>query len=143
VPDLAITLPTLRAIQQISATAQITISDFTYVITTAQGGIETPAAALKTSTAGYSYAGGSTQALSWTAYISPAIGWLSIANPANPGYTSEGGPLWAMAPVLVPLTPLIGVALLVLFSRFWLYLLDWLRKLVEWIFSVIELIPGE
>jgi hypothetical protein len=31
----------------------------------------------------------------------------------------------------------------VVFVRFFFWLLDWLRKLIELVFQVIELIPGE
>jgi hypothetical protein len=142
-PDLGIVLPTLEPL--VCPTVVLVISDTAVigVVQTMQAGISTPVAAVQTASAPYSWAGGATLAVSWTVQLSPALRWLAVINPANTGWGIVGGPLWALAPLLLPILPIFGVGLLIVVVRFVLWLLAWFLRFVDQIEQLIELIPGE
>jgi hypothetical protein len=142
-PDLSIVIPTLRLLPTITATVVISFSFVITPIQTIQAGLATPAAAMRTAVAPYSWQAGQATSASWVAAMQPALDWLAILNPNNPAYTTPGGPLWALAPVLVPVLPIVIATMLVAFLRFFVWLLGWLLKLLDLLFKVIELIPGE
>jgi hypothetical protein len=144
VPDLAIAVPTFEPLPvAITATVVITTAQIETTVAQTTNGMRTPQAALSTAIAGYTWQSGADTAASWAAAIQPALSWLAIANPQNPAYQTVGGPLWALAPVLMPVLPIILVSIMIVFVRFFFWLLDWLRKLIEVVFGLIELIPGE
>jgi hypothetical protein len=142
-PDLGIVLPTLEPL--VCPTVALVISDTAVisVVQTMQAGLSTPVAAVQTASAPYSWAGGATLAASWTVHLGPALTWLAVINPANTGWGVVGGPLWALAPLLLPILPIFGVGLLIVVVRFVLWLLAWFLKFVDQIEQLIELIPGE
>jgi len=142
-PDLGVELPTFEAVQWVTATVQIEVGTVAAVISDTGGLLRTPVAELQTATANYTYEDGQARADAWAAWLTPAFGWLSVVNPANAAYSLEGSPLWALAPVLIPLSPIIAISVVVVFMRFTWFLLDIIRKLLEFMMSLIELIPGE
>lgn len=142
-PDLAIVIPTLRTLATVTATIEVSVTVVVAALSTIEAAISTPAAAVETAAAGYSWTNGESQAASWTATIEPALSWLAILNPLNPAYSIEGGPLWALAPVLVPLLPIVVVSVLIAFVNFFLWLLKWLLAFIDLVCKLIELIPGE
>jgi hypothetical protein len=143
-PDLSISLPTFAPIPTpVTGTITADISLVQTAVISTMNQVRTPQAAVSTAVAPYSYASGVDAADEWMAYITPILAWLAIVNPGNPAYEIEGGPLWALKPVLVPLMPIIFTSMLIAFVRFFVWLLDWLRKALEFLFRLIELIPGE
>lgn len=142
-PDLAVQLPTLRTLPTITVTIAISVTAVADSISTLQAGIGTPAAAMQTATSGYSWQSGQARAANWAAWMQPALSWMAILNPNNPAWNASGGPLWALAPLLVPVLPIIAVGLVVAFIRFWLFFMSWLLKFIDLIFKLIELIPGQ
>jgi hypothetical protein len=142
-PDLAVQLPTLRTLPTITVTIAISVTAVADSISTLQAGIGTPAAAMQTATSGYSWQSGQARAANWAAWMQPALSWMAILNPNNPAWNASGGPLWALAPLLVPVLPIIAVGLIVAFIRFWLFFMNWLLKFIDLIFKLIELIPGQ
>lgn len=142
-PDLAIVIPTLRTLPTVTATVTISATVIVAAVDELHDGISTPAAGLKTATAQYSWDAGAATATEWAETMTPALSWLAILNPANVGWVTAGGPLWALQPLLGPVLPLLGVALLVVFGRFCLWLVAWLLKLIDLVIKLIELIPGE
>jgi hypothetical protein len=142
-PDLAVALPTLRTLPTITVTIAISVTAVADSISTLQAGIGTPAAAMQTATSGYSWQSGQARAANWAAWMQPALSWMAILNPNNPAWNASGGPLWALAPLLIPVLPIIAVGLIVAFIRFWLFFMSWLLKFIDLIFKLIELIPGQ
>lgn len=145
VPELGIVLPTLQSSSGFYLTATITISITSVVgaVQTIEIGISTPMAGLRTTTAQFSWETGQLRATSWAGQIQPALNWLSIVNPNHPAYQSSGGPLWALAPVLLPVLPIIGASILIAFIRFFIWIVGWFLKLLDVVFKLLELIPGE
>lgn len=143
--DLAITLPTLRTLPTSDVTATVTFSATAIIgaISTMQAGMSTPVAAMQTATSGYSWDAGAAIATSWTLTMQPALDWLAIFNTSNAAWSTPGGPLWALAPILLPLSPIIITGLIIVFVRFFLWFTDRLLKLVDLVIKLIELIPGE
>lgn len=142
-PDLSITLPTLVTLQCPTATIVIAGTAVIGIVQTVQASVQTPAAAMQTASAPYSWQGGQSVAVSWTVQMGPALTWLAIINPANTGWGIVGGPLWALAPLLLPVMPIVGVGLIMIFIRFFLWVSAWFLKLLDQVFKLIELIPGE
>lgn len=149
-PDLSLDLPTLRPLGSPTvtgtigtATPAISTTAILNLFSTIEAGIATPEASLRTATANYSWQTGSLLAATSAAIAQPALSWLSILNPNSPSWTSEGGPLWALAPAVVPVIPILIVALLVIFARYMLWLIGWLLKGADIVIKLIELIPGE
>jgi hypothetical protein len=140
-PNLGMTIPTLRTLADVTATVQISMTTVVSNINHIRSGIQTPAAAMETSVAGYTWSSGEALIDQWETTIEPGIDWLAIMNPANPGYSAAGGPLWALAPVLVPILPVINVSITVLLFRFVLFIITWFLKLLDVIFNLIEAIP--
>lgn len=146
-PDLGLVVPTLRTLPTLTATITISATAIVVAVQTIQAGIATPAAMVQTVTGDYSWESGQQIAASWTSRMQPALDWLAILNPSNAAYTTEGGPLWALAPVLndpyIPLLPLVVVGLIVAFVRLYIWIIGWLLKLIDLVIKLIELIPGE
>ena len=145
--DLVLIIPTLRtiatAVTTATATPVISVTAIVRIFETAEAGMATPAAAIQTATAQYSWQAGQTTANGWSATITPLLSWLSILNPVNPAYQLEGTALWALAPVLVLLAPMLAVILPVVFFRLFLWFMQRMLQLIDILFKLIELIPGE
>lgn len=144
-PDLAIVLPTFVVSSTVLLTATISISTTQLVgfVGTVEAQIATPAIAVQTATAGYSWEAGQATSSTWLVWMQPALEWLAILNPAGGIWQVPGTPLWAIAPFVVPVLPIIVAAILVAFSRFFLWFLGWLLKFIDLVIKLIELIPGE
>lgn len=146
-PDLAIVIPTLRVITTPTGTitAQIAISTTAIAAfaATLQAGISTPAAAAATTGAGFSWSQGAALSATTQAYANPALQWMAILNPINPAWEVQGTPLWALAPLLRPISPLIAVFILVALARFLVWLWRLFLTVVDLVIKLIELIPGE
>ncbi len=142
-PDLALVLPTIRPLPTLFATIEISAHVMIDVVQTAQSAIETPMRALETSTANYDWEGGELLSQTAVANVEPGMEWVVLLNPNAPAWTEEGSVLWALAPFLGPLMPIISISLLVVIAQFFLWVLKWLLRLLDIIFGAIELIPGE
>lgn len=148
-PDLSIDLPTLRPLGTptstgtIIATPGISTTAIIDLFSTLEAGISTPEASISTAVANYSWQAGSDLSATSSAVMQPALSWLSILNPTSPAWTTAGGPVWALAPVIVPVLPILVIVSLVVFARFLLWLAGWLLKGIDIIIKLIELIPGE
>jgi hypothetical protein len=143
VPGLAVELPTFEPLNWVTATVVITVDQALDVVSSTESLLGTPVAMMQTATVSYTWEGGQQLGAEWGGMIQPALEWLAVVNPTHPAYSLEGHPLWALAPVLVGLLPVILFSVVVVFVRFFFWILDWLRKLIELVFQVIELIPGE
>jgi hypothetical protein len=104
--------------------------------------MQTPHAAVISSTARYSWESGAAEAATWTDIMSPSVRWLGVVNPTSPVWTREGYVLWSLAPILKLLAPAIIVGILVVLARYWIYLAEWFRRIIDMIIKIIELIPG-
>lgn len=148
-PDLSLELPTLRPLGSPTATGTITATPalsttaLVQFVATVQAGISTPAASMATVSAGYNWQSGAELSATTVAAAAPALAWMAILNPSSPAWQTEGGPLWALAPLILPVLPIIGFFFLVLLVRFVLFLADIILKIVDLIIKLIELIPGE
>ena len=144
-PDLAITLPTMLPMPTypITATIAVSLTNMLDIVATIQSGLETPLAGIGTATANYSYESGQEAAGTITAQMEPGMEWVALANPAAPAWQEEGGPLWALWPALWPVLPIISITLVVTLLRFFLWVFAWALKIIDIIFKILELIPGE
>jgi hypothetical protein len=142
VPDLGIAVPTWEPITWITATMTISVSVVSDTVYTTINAMQTPHAAVISSTARYSWESGAAEAATWTDIMSPSVRWLGVVNPASPVWTREGYVLWALAPILKLLAPAIIVGILVVLARYWIYLAEWFRRIIDMIIKIIELIPG-
>lgn len=142
-PDLAIVVPTLQTLPDITATIEISSEVLIGSIQTMQAGVETPVADVLSATDRLDWQSGQDTAATMVAHVSPALDWLAILNPANAGYNHAGGALWALEPIIVPILPILSVSLIIVFVRFLLFMLNWFLKLIDLIVKLIELIPGE
>jgi hypothetical protein len=93
-------------------------------------------------TADYAWEEGMQTAAEWGVYIEPAVSWLAVVNPQHAAWTEPGSPLWALAPILLPLAPALLVGLLVVLSRYWLFFAEWFRRIIDMVIKLIEMIPG-
>jgi hypothetical protein len=145
-PDLALVVPTFRPV--LTATLEISIAVVvspTLVVgwlQTAESLVISPAQRIEIAAAGYSWAGGQQAAATTVALAAPALSWLAIINPAAPAWQQQGGPLWAIAPLVWPLLPIIAFGLAILIMRVLAWVLARLLDIVSWIIKLIELIPG-
>lgn len=147
-PDLSLVIPTLRPISStvaltVTATPALSLTAVASLIGTISAGVATPAASVATAAAGYSWQAGSALAATSVVVAGPALSWLAVLNPAAPAWQVEGGPLWALAPLLLPVLPIFVVLFGVLLVRFLLWLTGWLLATFDVIIKLIELIPGE
>ena len=140
-PDLGILVPTLRPMPTITATVVLTVAVVIGPVQTMAAGLQSPVALLATAAAPYGPAGGATAAAGLQAHIQPGLAWLSLINPANPAWSMQGGPLWAVAPVLVPLLPALGILFVVVFIKFLLWIISKILDLVGLILDLVKLIP--
>ena len=145
-PDLSLDLPTMAPFPTIDGSVTATPAFSTTAIAaffrTIEAGVSTPAASLQTVTAGYTWQSGSYVAATSVAVAAPALTWLSILNPAAPAWQTEGGPLWALSPLIMPILPIFILLFIVLTIRFVLWMVAWLLKLIDLVVKLIELIPG-
>jgi hypothetical protein len=74
--------------------------------------------------------------------MAPALDWLRILNPLNAAWTEPGGALWALAPILLLLAPLLVTAVIITFLRYWVFFIEWIRRFLDMLIKIIELIPG-
>jgi hypothetical protein len=142
-PDLGVIIPTLRPLMPITATITISATAILGAVQTMQAGVSTPAAAVATASAAYSWTSGQQTAAAWSTTMQPALDWLAILNPANSLWTLGDGPLWAIAPLILPILPIFGVGIVIVGIRFFLWLSAWFLKVVDLVVKLIELIPGE
>jgi hypothetical protein len=140
-PDLAIEVPTLKTLPEITATVELSAQVLIDGIGTVQDTILTPASDVISASNYFDFENGQIMAKTVTGYIQPSLEWLSLTNPDNVGYQSEGGALWALAPVIKPVLPIIAFSLFVVFVRFFLFLFNWFLKLIDIIINLIKLIP--
>lgn len=92
-----------------------------------------------TVTSQFSWEAGHTTANGMIVYIQPGLQWLAILNPQNPAYFTEGGPLWALAPVLRPLLPIVITTMLVSFIRLLIWFISFIVNILEILFKVAAL----
>jgi hypothetical protein len=111
-------------------------------VSTMQAGLSTPAAAMATMAAGYNWQSGTGQGQQIAVRMAPALGWISLINPNHPAYQVVCGPLYAIAPVLLPLAPIIITSLVITFGRLFLWIIGWLLKLADLIAQVLQVIRG-
>ena len=144
-PDLSLELPTLKALPTSATTATTTLSTTAIVafFGTIEAGIATPGSGIATAVASYSWQSGANLSATSVAAANPALAWFAILNPSAPAWTTSGGPLWALSPILMPIMPIFIVLFGVLLVRFLLFVVGWLLKLFDVIIKLIELIPGE
>jgi hypothetical protein len=150
-PDLSISIPTLRPIASptmtgtitatITATTSISMTAIVAFVGTFSASISTPAAAISTASAGYSWQVGQNTAATAGAVMQPAVAWLAVLNPNNAAWSSSGGPLWAIAPMVLPVLPIIIIVISVALARFFLWILNWILKFIDLIIKIVELIP--
>lgn len=146
-PDLALIMPTWTAtmvvsmtVTPVTSTVSISVTAIIGLITTVETGIISPAARIQTAVAPYSWESGETTGASWAARLDPVFQWLAILNPDNPAWSTAGGPLWALSPVLIYLLPIIIVLLGVALIQFVLWLARLLLAALQLIMQVIETI---
>jgi hypothetical protein len=146
VPDLGIVVPTFAPVPGTGVTSTMVISMPVDVVSTTlhttMDAMETPHTAIMSATADYSWEGGMHTAAEWGTYIEPAVSWLAVVNPQHAAWTQPGSPLWALAPILLPLAPALLVGVLVVLSRYWLFFAEWFRRMIDMIIKLIEMIPG-
>jgi hypothetical protein len=144
-PSLSLVLPTMRALptMAITATTSLSITAVAGLFGTIESGISTPESQIRTVVANYSWQAGSNRAATAITVAAPALAWISVLNPSAPAWSLEGGPLWAIAPLVLPILPIIVVRLSVVIARFVLWMVAWVLKLIDLIIKLIELIPGE
>ena len=127
----------------ITATPGLSLTAIVAFFATVEAGMATPGQALQTAVANYSWQAGSNLSATTVARAQPALAWLSVLNPAAPAWQAEGGPLWALQPLIGPVLPIVGILFTVLIAQFALWLTGWLLKLFDVVIKLIELIPGE
>lgn len=146
-PDLSISIPTLRPLttETITVTASPALSTTAIIafFGTVEAGMQTPAAAIETASAGYSWQAGADVSATSVIVAAPALEWLAVLNPQATAWQLEGGPLWALSPLIMPVLPIFIILFAVLFVRFLLFVIGWLLKLFDVVIKLIELIPGE
>lgn len=148
-PDLSLVLPTMRPLGSptvtgtITATAALSSTEIAAFFATIEAGVSTPAAAMGTVTASYSWQAGASLSATTVSQAAPALAWMSIFNPSAPAWQLEGGPLWALAPLILPVLPILVVLFVVLFARLVLFVVDLVLKAIDLVIKLIELIPGE
>jgi hypothetical protein len=147
-PDLSLSVPTMRpftATPTGTITASIALSTTAIVglIATVQAGLSTPMVAVETASSNFSWSAGVALSSTTSAGAQPALAWLSVLNPSTPAWQSEGGPLWALAPAVLPILPIAGIFLMVVIARFLLWLAGLFLLLIDYVIKLIELIPGE
>jgi hypothetical protein len=49
----------------------------------------------------------------------------------HPAYDQEGTLLWGLAPLLRPVVPFVGLTLVIVFGRYFLWILGWLMRLLQ------------
>jgi hypothetical protein len=141
-PALAIAVPTLKILPTITTTVQISLTVVIGAVGTLQAGLQTPAAMVSTAGAQFSYASGQNMAATVQAGMTPALSWLALVNPMHPQWQIEGGPLWALAPLLQPISPIIAMLALVVVWQLAIALVRFALILADWLVKIIELIPG-
>jgi hypothetical protein len=144
VPDLGIVVPTFAPLPGITTTMVISmpVDVVSTTLHTTMDAMQTPHTAIMSATADYSWEGGIQTAAEWGVYIEPAVSWLAVVNPQHAAWTEPGSPLWALAPILLPLAPALLVGVLVVLSRYWLFFAEWFRRIIDMVIKLIEMIPG-
>jgi hypothetical protein len=144
VPDLGIVVPTFAPLPVLTSTMVISmpVDVVSTTLHTTMDAMETPHTAIMSATADYSWERGMQTAAEWGVYIEPAVSWLAVVNPQHAAWTEPGSPLWALAPILLPLAPALLVGLLVVLSRYWLFFAEWFRRIIDMVIKLIEMIPG-
>lgn len=146
-PDLAIVVPTLRPYgtptTTVTSTATLSTTALVAFVATIEAGIATPAAAIETASAGYNWSAGAELSSTVAARAQPGLEWMAILNPNAAAWSSAGGPLWALSPMLMPVLPIIAFGIVVVFIRLFLYIIGGLVRLIELVIKFIELIPGQ
>jgi hypothetical protein len=74
--------------------------------------------------------------------MGPGLSWLAIINPNNPAYAIECTPLYAIAPVLARLAPIIVLSLIITFVRLFLWIVAWLLRLADIIAQILQVLRG-
>jgi hypothetical protein len=132
-PDFSIRIPTLRPLEVITPTSVISVQ-MASLITMAQtleAQIKTPAASVLSSTDSLSDERAQEYKLAVTRRITPVLSWIALLNPMHPAYEQEGTLLWGLAPILRPVVPFVGLTLVILFGRYFLWVLGWLMRLLQ------------
>jgi hypothetical protein len=141
-PNLAIAVPTLRTLPTVTVTIVVSVTAMIGGVETIQAGMQTPAAAVSTMSAGYSWEEGDDLGREITARAEPAFSWLTLINGEHPAWESDGGPLWAIWPAIWGLLPLFLIAIIVALIALIILIINWLITLFDIIIKIIELIPG-
>lgn len=143
-PNLGIAVPTMVALPTyVTATLQFSATDLITLVTIIEGGIATPMSGIISMTDGMDWSGGAALAATSVSMAEPVLSWFAILNPQATAWQLEGGPLWALAPVIGPVLPIVVVMFVVLMIRFVLFVINWLLKLFDVVVKLIELIPGQ
>jgi hypothetical protein len=139
--DMGLDLPTMRPGATVTVTVVISATSIIAVVRTVSADMATPMGVVATLGAGYTWQSGQATAAAWSTPIAPAIGWLGVVNPNNPAWTTEGGPLWAIYPLIWPVLPIAGGLILVVLASFILWVAGVALKLVDIVINFIKLIP--
>ena len=141
VPDLALELPTLRVLNTPTAVLSPTQLPFFTPLARAGELLQTPAALLEAAGSDYDWDAAQTRATEIAGRLSGVMEWIAIANPQNPAWSSVGGPLWAISPLVAPLIPMLSLTFAIAFVRFLMFIAKWVLKLVDLVFQLIQSIP--
>ena len=141
-PQIGIFIPArATATATMTGTAMISITAIIAFQQTLVAGVSSPEAGIAAASSRFSWQSGQDAGATSIALAGPALSWIAVVNPQNPAWTSDGGPLWAIAPFIQPILPVIAGFILVTFARFFLWVWDWFLKLIDLLIKLIELIP--
>jgi hypothetical protein len=132
-PDFRIRIPTLRPLEIITPTSVISMQTASLITMaqTLEAQIKTPAASVLSSTDSLDDEKAQEYQIAVTRRITPVLAWVSLLNPMHPAYDQEGTLLWGLAPLLRPVVPFVGLTLVIVFGRYFLWILGWLMRLLQ------------
>lgn len=126
-PDLSLTLPTWEPLIGLTPTLTVAMTGTVVVtqVATLEAMLTGPMTTIISATEGLDFESGRARGGTFSAYLTPALEWLAILNPLNPGYDEPGTLLWALSPVLRPLVPLVVLVLVLVLGKVVLLMADW------------------
>jgi hypothetical protein len=132
-PDFRIRIPTLRPLEIITPTSVISMQTASLITMaqTLEAQIKTPAASVLSSTDSLDDEKAQEYQIAVTRRITPVLAWVSLLNPMHHAYEQEGTLLWGLAPLLRPVVPFVGLTLVIVFGRYFLWILGWLMRLLQ------------
>jgi hypothetical protein len=141
-PDMHINIPTLRPIWTPVTTAFTTVQVLDGAATMIAQ-VQQPVSAISGTVVDgvYNWQTGTDLAETVTAPIDFSL--LSILNPDSSDWEAEGSAMWAVAPLVRPFLPLIGLLFVFTSIKFTIAMIRLIGWFLEWVVRIIELIPGE